>query len=267
MEIQKADLKIIILFFIYDTNNRNIFTYVVLNNIYMEKGICPECNNEYKSLGGHWRGSCSPPKLTKQQKEIATGLMMGDGFLAFGGGKNPSLRTEMISPNYLEYLDDIFGCLSTGVKLEDTAEESALDARKRGFSQKANKENYSDLYRWSTRSLEELNNFNWYKNGSKIWPDDINLTPTTLKHWYVGDGCFINECSSKRIKITMSNEVENTNKVDNYFKKVGLPSPSNYSINKRDDGNKKCDAQFTQSQSEKLLEYMGEPLPDFEYKF
>jgi len=232
-----------------------------------EKTACPECGNEYEALGMHWsRGSCSAPELTERQKEIVVGLLMGDGSLN-RSDKNPRVIVGMISPNYLEYLDETFGCLSTGVQLKKTAAESAKDCRDRGFRPNAKEENYSDVYIWRTRSLPELHDFNWYKTGKKVWPEWIPMTPTVLKHWYVGDGSFNNKNGNHYIQIAMAKEIENTDKVDNYFKRMNLPTPSNYNIRKRKDGGKKCDAVFTQSASEELFEYMGEPLPDFEYKW
>jgi len=232
-----------------------------------EKTACPECGNEYEALGIHWsRSSCSAPELTERQKEIVVGLLMGDGSLN-RGSKNPLIQVKMISPNYLEYLDDIFGCLSTGVTLVQTAAESAKDCRDRGFRPNAAEENYSDKYLWNTRRLQELHEFNWYKTGKKVWPEWIPMTPTVLKHWYVGDGCFDNKNTSHHIQISMSDEIKNTDKVDNYFERMNLPTPSNYAISERKDGGKKCDAEFTRSASEELFEYMGEPLPDFEYKW
>lgn len=233
-----------------------------------EKVACPECGEEYKGLGHHW--SWNPdhrPSFTQHQKEVITGLLMGDGCIQ-RTGKNPRIKVEMISPNYLEYIDKIFGCLSTGVSLKCTAEESAKHSRDSGFRPNAKTENYSDLYWWQSRNNPELEKFaDWYSTGEKVWPEDIKLTPTILKHWYCGDGCWDNKNTSNRIQIGMSNEVDNTNKIDKMLEKVGLPTPSNYAISERKDGSKKCDAIWTEEQSHKLWEYMGKPLPDFYYKW
>lgn len=94
------------------------------------------------------------------------------------------------------------------------------------------------------------------------------MTPIVLKHWYVGDGHFSDKNGDHRIMIAMSNEVENTDKVDNYFKQMNLPTPSNYNIQEQSKSeNKRCIAVFTRSATEELWEYMGDPLPDFEYKW
>lgn len=65
----------------------------------------------------------------------------------------------------------------------------------------------------------------------------------------------------------MSNEFEHTDKIDVIFGNVGLPSPNNYVMYERKDGSIDCTAHFTVDQSEELWDYMGEPVPGFEYKW
>lgn len=230
---------------------------------------CPECGNEYEQVGIHWsRGSCSYPSFSGHQREIITGLLMGDGNICrFNDNSNPLIESGMISENYLKYVDDEFGILGNGVTVYKTAEESANKARDRGFSRNAKVENYHNMYRWRSRNHPELQEFsNWYSSGSKVWPDNIKLTPTVLKHWYCGDGHWENSGTSNRIRIGMSNEHKHTDKVDDMFRQVELPKPNNYNINKYE-SHTHCEALFTVEQSKKLWEYMGEPLPDFEYKW
>jgi len=229
---------------------------------------CAECGREYTNIGNHWYHSPSHrPKLTEKQLEITTGLLMGDGCVENIEG-NCRLTIHMISRNYLKHLDNIFDCLGTGVSLYKSASESAKGARESGFRPNANKENYSHLYEWRTRAHPKFNEFReWYSSGEKVWPEDIELTPTVLKHWYVGDGNYNNKKNHNNIRISMSNEIENTNKVSEYFSNIGLPKPSNYSISKRNSVTKNCNAVWTVEDSQKLFDYMGEPLPDFEYKW
>jgi hypothetical protein len=210
---------------------------------------------------------CSYPDLTAKQKEITTGLLMGDGWINGRGTKNNRLATRMISQNYLEYLDNIFGVFGCGVALSVTAAESAKDAKNRGFSPNAKEENYSDVYRWQTRAHPKFNEFReWYSTGKKVWPENIELTPTVLKHWYVGDGTYVNNELDNYIAISMCNEIKNTEKVSQYFTDVGLPNPS-FTKLKRESGRKMCKARWSKSDTNVIFEYMGEPLPDFEYKW
>jgi hypothetical protein len=230
---------------------------------------CPECGDEYTNLAQHWHYSPSHrPELTQKQLEITVGSLMGDGFIKSSSNKNCYLRITMISPNYLKHVDDVFQSLGTGVKLHQTAAKSAKANRNTGFSPNAKKENYSDLYVWKTRCHPKFNEFReWYASGKKVWPENIKLTPTVLKHWYVGDGCYQNYGTSNYMEISMSNEVENTKKVSQYFTNVGLPEPSKYTVFEREGGGKNCTARWSVEDSYTLWKYMGEPLPDFEYKW
>ena len=221
---------------------------------------CPECDNEYSCLGNHWGMSdCSYPSLTQKQKEVITGILMGDGCIC-DTSKNPRLKVTNTSEKYLQYLDELFGCLSSGYHVSKTPEESA--AIKKPHSETSNVENCSTIYEWSTRSLPELKEFSWYSSGKKVWPDDIDLTPTTLKHWFCGDGTWNNSGYRNYIAIAMKNERENTEKVTSYFENVNIPSPSNYATT-----NGVCIAQFTTKDSSTLWEYMGDPIDGFEYKW
>lgn len=236
----------------------------------MEKP-CPKCGNRYKNLGQHWEMSskCSHPSFTQHQKEVITGLMMGDATID-RGNKNPLIKCEMVSPNYLEHIDNVFGPIGTYVSLSHTAEESAKRSRDSGFDPNARGQNYSDVYIWRSRTHPDLQQWaNWYSTGEKVWPKDIELTPTVLKHWYCGDGCWSNSGTKNHMKISTDNEAKNVEKINSIFENSNLPSNLTYNINKRknNDNTLKCDIEFTVEQSKELWEYMGEPLPDFEYKW
>jgi hypothetical protein len=230
---------------------------------------CPDCGEDYQQLGNHWSlsESCSHPNLTEKQIETTVGLMMGDGYIN-NNSKNCSLQIKTITPNYLENLDTLFRCMGRGVKLKRTSKEAAKQNRERGFDANAKEENYSDVYFWSTRSHPKFNEFReWYSSGEKIWPEDIELTPTVLKHWYVGDGNYNNYYSNNQIRIASSNEIENEEKISEYFTHVGLPKPSNFNTYERKSGGNSGYISWNVEDSKELFEYMGEPLPDFEYKW
>jgi hypothetical protein len=231
--------------------------------------VCKQCGRKFERLAQHWSQSnnCQYPPLSQYQREVATGLLMGDGSID-RSSKNACLQSVMISQNYLEHVDKQFGRFGNGVSLHQTAAESAQHNCKSGFSPDADADDYSDVYHWRSMRHPNLTEFAaWYDSGSKVWPDDIELTPTVLKHWYCGDGTYDNNGYNNRIRISMSNEIDNTDKVDAMFENVGLPTPSNYATSERSDGSLRCNAQFTVEKSRKLWDYMGDPLPDFEYKW
>jgi hypothetical protein len=229
--------------------------------------VCPSCGNEYKGLGSHWSASdCDHPPLTKKQKEVATGLLMGDGCLG-RNSKHPFLVTSMVSKNYLEYIDDIFGILSTGVSFYKSSEKLAEEKIDSDLNFSSDSKNYKDVYRWNTRTHPEFSNINWYKSGEKRFPDSIDLTPTVLKHWYCCDGHYSNKEGHSRIEIAISNEIDQKEKLNSIFKNASLPTPSRYRKTIRKNGTVKGSLRFTKENSNELFEYMGKPLPDFSYKF
>ena len=230
--------------------------------------ICPSCETEYERLGSHWYwNEGHRPALTDYQREIITGLMMSDGTLE-RGGENPFLTVSMITKEYIDWLDVTFTHFSTGTDLHRTASEKAKDRRKYGFDESASSKDYHNMWRFRTCSLPELSDFNWYTgdSGKKVWPEDIDLTPTVLTHWFVGDGHWKNRESSDHISIAASNEFENKDKIDNYFTQANLPTPSNYNKYKTNN-TQNMELEFTVEDSYTIFEYMDPAPPGFGYKF
>ena len=231
--------------------------------------VCPTCGEEYERLGQHWAwNEDHRPELTTYQKDIITGLMMSDGTLD-RSGKNPYLQVQMITKEYLKWFNSVFGVLSTGVRLTDTAKDSAKKARDSGFQSDAKAENYHDQWTLKTRSTPVLWEWDWYtgNDGKKVWPEDITLTPTVLTHLYAGDGSWRNDSGNNYIQIGASNERGNEDKIDSYFKNAGLPTPNRYDEYQYKDGSWMMSIAFNTEESKELFEYMDPAPPGFEYKF
>jgi len=231
---------------------------------------CPGCGNDYDSLGGHWRYNPEHrPKITKHQHEILTGIVMGDGHVDRPNGGKPRLNIQMITKEYLEYIDKKFGILSTGVRLSKTAEDMKENARSTN-SVTEEYHNFSDVYYMQTRRHPELCRYDkWYSTGKKVW-DDIKLTPTVLKHWYVCDGGMVKQKYGKgRIVISAHNEVGNEEKINKMFRDENLPTPKHVvREDERYSTGKSYQLKFTVSETDYILKYMGyKPLPGFEYKW
>jgi hypothetical protein len=194
----------------------------------------------------HWSHEPSHrPDISQHQHEIIVGVLMSDGSIE-RGSKNPTLSFGMTNEEYLNYLDSVFGVIGTGVKKRDV-----------------DNDNWNQLYWWNTRRHPDLSQYeDWYHSGEKVWPPDVELTPTVLKHLYVGDGSWANKNGSNHIRIAMLNESDNTDKVDDMFERAGLPAPMNYSKS-----DTHCTAIWSVEQSKELWEYMGDPLPGFEDKW
>lgn len=227
----------------------------------MSKSECPECFGEYEQLGKHWAvGSCDYPNLTSRQMEIVTGMVMGDGYIHnHSTGKNPHFRTNMTNRRFLEWLDSELGCFSKGVSLAKTAQQSADSAKKAGFVPDAREENFSDQYYVKSVTLPCLQQFgDWYGTGNKRFPADIELTPLITKVWYCCDGCYFHSDreNNPRLSIGVSNEIERSDFLKGLFRDI-TGEPGLYSDS----------LVFNGDQAGKLLEYMGEPLPGFKYKW
>jgi hypothetical protein len=219
---------------------------------------CPECGETFSYLGLHWdRGKCDIPKLGEERKELIKGILLGDGYLM--RQKKPRLRVQMTNKEFLEWLDAKFGVLASGgVTVHRTAGERAEKDRNSGFNPIATEEAYSDTYEWHTRSHDGLSEFAaWYESGKKVPPDSIVLTPSTLKMWYICDGSMeIGSRGRPRIKIAASDFFRRDVALAEWFERIGF-SPTIVPPM----------LQFGHDQSERLLGYMGEPIPGFRQKW
>lgn len=119
--------------------------------------------------------------FTEQQKNIITGLMLGDGHLSLKGrAKNASLivaRTQH-DIEYSKYHVEIFG---------DHVTESGLKSKIK-FDSRTNKNYYSCDY--SLKACEELTQIynKWYFYKKKIIPKDLQLNGEIIATWFCDDG-------------------------------------------------------------------------------
>lgn len=220
--------------------------------------ICPTCGNEYKNLSMHWNqfSSCNFPKLTDNQKDIVTGVLMGDGCVS-RPGKNPLLSVVMINKDYLDHLDNVLGVYGKGVIKKMSASESAESNRNSGFRPNAKSENYSSIYSLNTRTSPEFEEFkNWYNTGEKVFPNTLKLNETIIKHWYVCDGTYANYGGKDRIEIAASNEIDRFDNIIRMFDNIGFEARTSGKT-----------IYFSNSESKMLFNYMGKALPGFEYKW
>jgi len=105
----------------------------------------------------------------------------------------------------------------------------------------------------------------WYPSGEKTFPKDIELTPTVLRHYYVGDG---NLNVDKEPKITLCNEGGNRKKIENIFYNVGLTDFWWDDHKRKNDNGRVISIRFRKEGAENFFDYVGrDPLPGFEYKF
>lgn len=119
--------------------------------------------------------------LTKNEKEILDGIIISDGSISVS---RISGRLSLIF-KYLETINRIISDMPSMNFLKPWKYDSNEDKRtKKSYTNYQTKSlSYHDL-------LLEYNR--WYKNGIKIIPNDIEITPLMCYWWFVGDGYNLN---------------------------------------------------------------------------
>lgn len=224
---------------------------------------CPECDysGSSRGLGLHfYHNDNHKPSFDDEQMEVLTGCLMGDGSVS-ECGESYHFRIASVNKQYLEHLNNKLGILGLGVKLDRSAEELAEHDRDTGFNPRAKEENYNDLYLLETRVSDELSPLRrWYKSGQKTYPRDIRLSQTSFKYWYCDDGNYDTE-SGGRIRISCANENTNKEKLRYIFRNSDIPEPAFIDF---DAG---MNIKWSAGSTEKILEWVGEAPPGFEYKW
>jgi hypothetical protein len=191
---------------------------------------------------------------------MLVGILMGDGDIHGQADKNPHFRVRMTNREFLSYLDDCLGVLSTGIFLDRDAEyqyQQVVDSDHEKFAI-ANREEYNDLYGLRTRSHPELHELKqWYETGEKRFPSDLTLTPTISEMWYICDGWLAKQEDHRpRAMIKASNEAKRAKYLQQLFAKHGYEPHFT-----------RTELQFTVDETERFLEWIGSPPPGFEYKW
>lgn len=212
----------------------------------------------------HWnRSECNYPPFSPVQWELLTGILLGDGDIHGKGDPNAHFRVRMTNRRFLEFVDRELGFLSKGVFLARTArtqfETAARNQRegREGFETVV-EENYHDLNGLRTCShpaLDELRD--WYQSGDKRYPSNLELTPTVVKAWYVCDGWLAKEAGNRsRVMVKATNEAHRPDYL------VGLFADTGFEV-----GFSRNAIQVPADETERLLDWMGDPSPGFEYKW
>jgi len=225
---------------------------------------CHNCGKEREQIARHWSMSskCNPPKLTDHQAEIVNGLLLGDGSVV-RPSKNPRIQVNSREKLFLEFLDESFGVFSAGKpKLRATAEELAKADRESGFNPDAKEKNYSDKYVWRTICCSRFEKWRgWYDSGEKEYPEELELTPTSLSIWYASDAHFDNENRKGRAWIDTANEKDSKDKIMSYFESLPIKTPKWKSFDEY------STIKFNSEETKDLIDYMKEPVPGYEHKW
>lgn len=203
---------------------------------------CPSCEKEYKQLSEHWRQSgCNYPEITERQWRILEGMMLGDARLVSKKNRIPYLELSNTKKEFLEWFDAEMGCMSTGV-------------REHG---KPLEDHHKQAYVCSTRTHPSFSYFNsWYKSGEKK-PPYVELDRLKMMCWYCSDGC-VNTSEKRRPTARLSSRKPDVVKqrMKKMIEDIGFNPTWSYSH-----------LVFTADETERLFDWLGEPLPGFRYKF
>jgi hypothetical protein len=193
---------------------------------------------------------------------------MGDGTIddKFDEKRNPRFRLAITNKDYIEFVYSELSNLCTRQPyIHRTAEQ--LSKNKNPLTDSTDPSNFSTQYKIQTISHPHLENYeDWYKGGKKLFPKDLKLTPTVLKHWYCCDGSFNNNGHRFYTEIHLSNERQNKNKIEKYFENISIPI-DRWRDDRQDTGSYKTSIIFNKNKSKKLFNYMGNSLPGFGYKW
>jgi len=208
--------------------------------------ICKDCGNEYSRITTHWsQTSCKYPEVSDDELELFEGLLLGDGTIPDISNtkrNNTFLAVEMVTPRFLYWL----------------VEQSQLFTKPRLKDEYVNNNNWNATYVAQTISIPEISDIRnrWYPKGKKKYPTELTLTPFMAKLWYCGDGGLNwSGDTTAYANIKCSNESANVENLLELFREHGFgPTFRQERI---------C----FNSDTKEFLEWIGKPLPGFEYKW
>jgi len=125
--------------------------------------------------------------LSQEAIEWINGELLGDGCIEINSKYSAKFKYGSKYPEYIRYVRD------------------ALELFGIGKAGRVYKVYHKDMdcysYHCFSRAYPELLTIHkqWYKEGKKIIPKDIKLTPLTCRQWYIGDGCLTILKHSKNI--------------------------------------------------------------------
>jgi len=219
---------------------------------------CKQCGKKFKNISLHWASNknCDYRPLTNRQKEISKGMLMGDAYINIQSGANGMLRAKMINKNFLQWLDKELEPFSSNLETYMTAQESFDSASERFENSVTSVDNYSEIYEYrSCRHPYFTELRDWYKDGKKRFPENIELTPLSAKILMCCDGR-VSHKNGKRVNIYSVNEKDRPEYLKSLldqFNPVWVESSSSIRIGASD--------------YDEFFEWVGQPLPGFEYKW
>jgi len=220
---------------------------------------CPNCGENFKSLGAHWAHSptCDYPTLPDRKREIVTGLLMGDASVEDRGSAG-RLTIEVTNQEFIDWIDDELGSISLGVESYQSSSEQTERVDKIGSQTVKEHHTFNQTFELKTRSHPLFKSlYSWYDSGSKRFPENLELTPLKAKMWYCCDGSLVwSDDQRPHARIYTENESGRLDVLTSYFHEHGIDAREYAGA-----------VGFTADGTEELLDWMGEPPNGMQYKW
>lgn len=114
--------------------------------------------------------------------EVFDGVMLSDGSLRMHG-HNANLSIQLSGAEHLDWLQLIKASLAELGMTTNKGHPKVVPAVSKGkLYERA-------LLAFNTDPFFTKQYKRWYKDGIKVLPSDIQLTPVSVAHFYMGDGC------------------------------------------------------------------------------
>lgn len=200
--------------------------------------------------------NCEYPNISDREESILTGLLLGDGYINEQKKGVNRLVVTSTSKEFLTHLsNEAIPWLFKSPYLYQTAEKAAKNMDKSGPSKTVNVENYNDAYRSHTPAHPHFNNLReWYRSGSKKFPEKLKLDPDMIRYWYAGDGSLASYNKNAFAEISSKNE--ELEWLSSLFSELGFDVTT--SVHK---------VRIPTSQTQDFLDMIGPPVPGYEYKW
>jgi len=197
---------------------------------------CKDCGGLYNHLGNHIEASsCIYPEFSDEEREILTGILLGDGSISENNQFFVSISGDS-GEKFIPWLSEKISYPST-ISVEKLPDENHSDVHTLRFS--------------SHKFFKTLGS--WYECGSKSYPENLYLHPETLRMWYVTDGSL-----NGSALITCWNESHRSDWLLSLFEEIGLDATLQESNN---------NIYIKKSSYHEFFDYMGEAPPGFKYKW
>lgn len=227
---------------------------------------CPLCDHQSEALGNHFnQAGHGYPDISREKKEILVGMVMGDAWYDIRDGGYGGLGWEMKNLEFMKWLKDELEWIPSEPRVKRTAKEHAIDSLFRDNYGGSNVDNYNTTYSSYTVSHPWFDMLDWMDDDGKSFPEALDLTPMIVKIWYCCDG-HLNWTEKGRpvAKITASSQIDQLDRLADELEEKIEHSSLEIPTRPKVSGD---DLVFNVSETEALMDWMGEAPNGMEYKF